>query len=437
VKAESKNTMIGIVVTVLLIVGAYSIWKIYFSKKPVEVVQEVAAIPVPAVTVVSKTLFREDQLPGEIHAYQDVLVYPKVPGFVQWIGVDRGSVVKKGELMATMYAPEYLASRNEAYSRVASAQAAVASAESRLQSTQADLEHRRANLLADESTNERIKAASLVPGVIANNDVVQWAQTVEMDRQDIDSSIKKVNAIDHEVIALKKTLVAEEKAYTNFADFASYLRIPAPFNGYITERDMHVGSFSGPLGSGAYPPICRIQQLDLLRIVAPVPERDTDGILMGTKVQFTVSSFPGKRFDGIVARLANSLDRPTRTMPVELNFFNPDYKVLPGMFCEVYWPTRRRESSLFVPISAVVTSPLTTFVCRIQENTIEWVTVKKGQVMNGMVEVFGNIHEGEVVAREGNEELVNGTKVTPTDLKPTQEEKGPAKKREPYHFNSE
>src|SRR5271168_3865657 len=118
--------------------------------KPKEELKTSSVVEVPAVQVVSKTLFREDQLPGEIMAYQDVLIYPKVPGFVKWIGVDRGSVVKKGELMVTMYAPEYLASRNEAYSRVASAQAAVASAESRLQSTQADLEHRRANLLADE-----------------------------------------------------------------------------------------------------------------------------------------------------------------------------------------------------------------------------------------------------------------------------------------------
>jgi len=435
-QAENKNNLIGIVVTILVIVGGYFIWKNYFLAKPVEEVTKTKALSVPAVTVVSKTLFREDQIPGEIRAYQDVQIYPKIPGFVQSINIDRGSVVKKGDLMATMYAPEYLASRNEALARLASAQAALASGESRLQSAQADLEHRRANLLADESTNERVKAASLVPGVIANNDVVQWSQTVEMDRQDVDSSIKKVNAIEHEVVALRKTLTAEERSYNNFADFASYLSIPAPFNGYITERDMHVGSFSGPLGSGAYPPICRIQQLDLLRIVAPVPERDTDGILMGTKVKFTVSSFPGKKFEGTVARLANSLDRDTRTMPVELNFFNPDYKVLPGMFCEVYWPTRRRETSLFVPVAAVVTSPLSTFVCRIQENTIEWVNVKKGQVMNGMVEVFGNIHEGDVVAREGNEELVNGTKVIATGLKPTAEEKEPAK-RESYQLNAE
>jgi membrane fusion protein, multidrug efflux system len=393
-------------------------------------------VDVPAVLVISKTLFREDQLPGEIMAYQDVLIYPKVPGFVKWIGVDRGSVVKKDDLMVTMYAPEYLASRNESLSKLATARAALASGESRLQSTQADLKNRKANLLADESTNERVKAASLVPGVVAVNDVVQWGQSVEMDREDVNSKIEIVNAAQHEVNALNKTVIAAQKAFDNFSDFASYLEIRAPFNGYITERDMHVGSFVGPLGFGAYPEICRIQQLDLLRIVAPVPERDTGGVVLGSKVQFSVSTFPGKRFAGTVARISNSLDRPTRTMPVELNFFNPDFKILPGMFCEVYWPTRRHEKSLFVPVTSVVTTPLETYLCRITNGVVDCVSVKKGQVMDGMVEIFGNIREGDVVAKEATEELQNGTSVKPV-LLTSKADVESEPKREPYHYNSE
>ena len=288
----------------------------------------------PVVPVVLKTLFREDQLPAEIEAYQDVLIYPKIPGFVKWIGVDRGSVVKKGQLMVTMYAPEYLARRNEALGQLAAARAAVAAEESKFQDVKADLKKRQANLLADQSTYQRVMGASLVPGVIADNDVVQWAQTVEADRQEVNTLIKRVNAKDHEVEVRQEEENAKTRAYENFADFASYLEISAPFNGYITERKMHVGSFVGPDGTGAYPPICRIKQLDLLRIVVPVPERDTAGVIPGSEVKFSVSSFPGKKFVGTVARISNSLDKATRTMPVELNYFNPDYQILPGMFCE-------------------------------------------------------------------------------------------------------
>ena len=83
------------------------------------------------------------------------------------------------------------------------------------------------------------------------------------------------------------------------------------------------------------------------------------------------------------------------------------------MFCKVYWPTRRRQSSLFVPISAVVSTPLNTFVCKIKNDVVEWVTVRKGQIMDGMVEVFGDLHEGDLVAQEGSEELDNQSRVNP------------------------
>jgi membrane fusion protein (multidrug efflux system) len=381
--------------------------------KPKEEVEKptVSAVDIAAVKVESKTLLRNDQLPGEINAYQDVLIYPKVPGFVKWLGVDRGSVVKEGQLMARMYAPEYLARRNEALARVSAAKADLAAEESRLQDMQAELKKRRANLLADESTYQRVYTASLIPGVVADNDVVQWSQNVEADRQDVNTFIKKVNAKDHEVSERREEVAAVKKAFESYADFASYLEIPAPFDGYVTERKLHVGSFVGPDGTGAYPPICRVKQLDLLRIVAPVPEADTHGVIIGSKVAFTVSAFPGKKFMGTIARIANDLDKDTRTMPVELNYSNPDYAILPGMFCKVIWPTRRRESSLFVPISSVVSSPLNTFVCRISNNEVEWVSVKQGQVMGDTIEVFGNLQAGDLVAKHGSEELTNHSKV--------------------------
>jgi RND family efflux transporter MFP subunit len=405
----SKKVLLSILVLALA-VGGYFLWQKLVPKKVEEVSKDVL-VSVPTVTVVSKTLFREDQLPGEIEAYQDVLMYPKIRGFIKSINVDRGSVVKKGQLMATMYAPEYLASRNEALARVAAAKAAVASEESDLQDLQADLKKRQANLLADQSTYQRVYAASLVPGVVADNDVVQWAQSVEADKQEVNTFIKRINAKAHEVTMRKEELAARIKGFENYSDFASYLEITAPFNGYVTERKMHVGSYVGPDGSGAYPPICRVKQLDLLRVVAPVPEIDTAGVIVGSQVPFSVSSFPGRKFVGTVARISNNLDKDTRTMPVELNYFNPDYSILPGMFCKIYWPTRRRETSLFVPVSAVVSTPLNTFVCKVQDGVVEWVTVRKGQIMDGMVEIFGNIKQGDMVAEKASEELQNESKV--------------------------
>ncbi len=409
----SPKNLIFVAIVVALAGVAFFFLQMRHNRPLVETAEKQTIVSVPIVKVVARTLFRQDQLPGEINAYQDVLIYPKVPGFIKWLGVDRGSIVKKGQLLVKMYAPEYLARRTEAMAKVAAIRSGLSAEESRLNDLEAELKKHQATLLADQSTYQRVYTASLVPGVIADNDVVQWAQTVEADRQDVNTFMKRVNAKAHEVAMKKQEVDAMIKSFESYADFASYLDIPAPFDGYVTERKMHVGSFVGPDGTGAYPPICRLKQLDLLRIVAPVPEVDTAGVVLGSEVQFTVSSFPDKRFTGTVARISNDLDKETRTMPVELNYLNPDFKVLPGMFCKVYWPTRRRQSSLFVPSSAVVSTPLNTFVCKIKNDVVEWVTVRKGQIMDDMVEVFGDLHEGDLVAQEGSEELDNQSKVNP------------------------
>lgn len=71
--------------------------------------------------VVSKDVDRQLKLPGELRAYQDVAIYPKVQGFVETINVDRGSVVKRGQVLIRMSAPELSSRTAEAQARVGGA----------------------------------------------------------------------------------------------------------------------------------------------------------------------------------------------------------------------------------------------------------------------------------------------------------------------------
>src|SRR5215813_9462400 len=83
-----------------------------------------AQIPtVIGATVESRGLNRQVRLPGELQAYQDTAIYAKVPSFVEVINVDRGSVVKRGQLLIRLRAPELYAQSNEAEARVRAARA--------------------------------------------------------------------------------------------------------------------------------------------------------------------------------------------------------------------------------------------------------------------------------------------------------------------------
>ncbi|MGH9141680.1 MAG: biotin/lipoyl-binding protein, partial [Vicinamibacterales bacterium] len=92
-------------------------------------------------------------LPGELTAFQSVAILPRVSGFVKTVQVDRGSVVRAGDLLATLEAPEMVAQRAEA--------------QARLQAAEAQLAVARAKADADTGTFNKLKAASATPGVVA------------------------------------------------------------------------------------------------------------------------------------------------------------------------------------------------------------------------------------------------------------------------------
>ncbi len=362
--------------------------------------------------VVSKEVDRQLKLPGELHAYQDVAVYPMVQGFVEQINVDRGSAVKRGQLLVRMSAPELTSRTAEAQARVGATRDQRLEMEARVRSVREQKAEAAAKLAADEGTYRRLKAASATPGVVAENDVDIARQNVEADKARVLTLAENEKAAQ----AVVQSQVENEKAALNAAnsvrDIESYLNIRAPFDGIITERNVDKGSLAGPSSGGASTPMVRIQQVSTLRLVVAVPEANVAAVIRGDKIQFTVPAFPGETFWAMVARISHALDQKTRTMPVELDVVNDSARLAPGMFPEVIWPAKRLTPSLFVPASAIAVTTERTFVIRIRKGTTEWVDIKRGVSMGDLAEVFGDLAENDIVALRGTDELRSGVQVT-------------------------
>ena len=340
------------------------------------------ASPTPTVEVAkvtSKKLSIATRLPGELQAYEAVAVFPKVTAYVDSISVDRGSRVKAGQLMARLVAPEVAAQRAEAQSKLQAAEA---------QRAEAD-----AKLASDQSTYERLKSASATPGVVAGNDLEIAQKAAEADRARLE--------------ALRESAEAAKSALKSITEIEGYLQLRAPFDGIVTERNVHPGSLVGPAtsSSGAAMPMVHVEKTARLRLVVPVPEKYATGINVGSKVDFSVPAFPSQTFAGTIARIAHSVDVKTRTMPVELDVNNADGRLSSGMFPEVLWPVRRTEPTLFVPTSAVARTTEATFVIRIRGGNTEWVNVQTGELDGKSIEVFGGLREGVEVAVRGTDEL--------------------------------
>ena len=173
---------------VAVVILTWAIVKSGAQKTPSQAGQSGAnegAAQTPSVTVtkvVSQDLNRELRLPGELQAYQDVAIYAKVPGFVEWIGVDRGSNVRAGQLLVRMSAPELAAQRSESAAKTRGALSQKIEGEARVGSIRAQRLEAEAKLASDEATYKRLKAASATPGVVAGNDLEAAEKLVEADR---------------------------------------------------------------------------------------------------------------------------------------------------------------------------------------------------------------------------------------------------------------
>jgi len=328
--------------------------------------------------VVAKPVSRTIELPGEFLPFLSVPLHARVPGYVERVLVDRGSVVKPGDLLVELTAPEMTAR--------------IAEAESRVQAAEADRLQAEAQLAAAQATYDRLKEAAQTPGAVAGNELIQ--------------AEKQVDAAKAVLHSRQQASRAAEAAVRSQKDLEAYLKISAPFEAVVTDRLVHPGALVGP---GNDVPLLVLQQVSRLRLVVPVPEEDVSGIAHGASVPFTVPAWPERTFNGAIARLSHALDPKTRTMAVELDVANRDGALAPGMFPTVKWPVRRSRPALFVPRTSVVTTTERTFVIRDQNGRAQWVDVKKGAAEGDLVEVVGSLKPGDQILRRPTDEIRDGT----------------------------
>jgi RND family efflux transporter MFP subunit len=335
------------------------------QKKKTETSQ--AEIPVTEAFSLKKgRLSSSLQIPGQLIAFQQVDLYAKVSSFVKKLYVDVGSEVKEGELLATMEAPEL-------NSQLAGAESAIKS--------------REAIYLASKANYDRMLETSKTPGTISPNDLEQAAARKNSDYAQFQ---------------------AAQSASKEITQTQNYLQIRAPFNGVITSRNVNPGAYVGPAGKGSELPLFNLQEQKKLRLVLSVPEAYSEYLNHKDEVSFTVKSLPGRTFKATINRLSGAIDERLRSQRIEMDVFNNDKKLLPGMVAEVNLPLPASDSTFIVPKTAVVNSTESVFVIRVVNNQTQRVDVKTGRDANDFVEIYGKLNEGDLLLLSASDEIKNG-----------------------------
>jgi RND family efflux transporter MFP subunit len=337
-----------------------------------QTVKQVNAVDTPAVTlaqVQKGRLTTTIAVPGELLPYQQVDLYAKVNSYVKKLLVDIGSEVHTGQLLATLEAPEI---------------------NSQLAAAQSRVKQQEAVYYASKATYDRLLSTSKIPGTVSENDLELAEAKKNSDYANVE---------------------AAKSSYKEVAANLDYLQIRAPFDGVITSRNVNLGAYVGPSGKGSDLPLFVVQDQKRMRLVISVPELYTSGLSNKDVVTFSVKALPSQKFNAQVKRLAGSLDEKLRSERLEMDVYNKDKKLLPGMFAEVDVPIPSRDSTFIVPKTAVVISTEKVFVVLVNNHHAQWVDVKKGLQAGDKIEVYGDLKQGDKLVKQATDEIRDGSVV--------------------------
>jgi RND family efflux transporter MFP subunit len=315
-------------------------------------------------TVSERALSSSARLPGQLVPFNEVNLFPKVNGFVKGLFVDRGSIVKKGQLLVTLEAPEM---------------------ESELQAANSRLVQAQENAEASKEKYQRLKEAAKEPGSVSP--------------LDLDNANAKMKA-DEAMTQSERSNVQSVKAMED------YLRIYAPFDGMIIQRNISPGALVAP-GKTTDQPMLILQDIHKMRLTVDIPEDYVDKVDLSQPVSFTFNAMPGLEQTAKISRSANALGS-MRAEAIEIDVLNKNGQLKPGMYAEVRIPMLSGAKSLLVQNSAIVRSTEREYVVAVKNGKANLVDIKEGLVGNDSTEVFGNLSPGNKLILHPSDEIKEG-----------------------------
>jgi RND family efflux transporter MFP subunit len=338
---------------------------------------------------------------GTLAAYDRTTVSVKVPGRLQTISVDLGSVVHKGQSIGQLEQQDYKL-------RVQQAEAALAQARARLGLSPSGADDnvtaeqtgtvRQAKALLDDAKLRRDRAAKLVEQGIVSR--------AELDTADSDLKVALSRYQDAlEEIRNRQGLLAQRRselalAKQQLADTVVY----APMEGVVQEKKASVGEY---LAAGA--PVVDIVRIDPLRLRVEVPEREAHNVRNGQSVRVSIEGDANSYF-GSIKRLSPTISEQNRVLAVEADVRN-DGRLRPGAFVRAEIITNQSATAVTVPSNAIVTFAGIEKVIVVENGKAVEKPVTTGRRGPDWVEIKAGVNVGEIVVVDpGN--LQSGQSVT-------------------------
>lgn len=274
---------------------------------------------VTLVQPVKKDMIHKIEQPGEIQAFEQTPIYPKVTGYIAKVLKDIDDPVKEGEALAELSVPEMEVELRQKEALVEQADAELTLAREMVGVADAELARSKGQF-------ERLTKVGK-SGVIdkENVDEAQYA---------FESSKAKRGIADAEVKVKQARLSVAKANRDQLQELLKYTTVRAPYTGVVVQRHVDTGHLVQPPQGARRDPLFVVARKDPVRIFVDVPEADALDVRNNARAVVRIEAIPGHEFPGTVARSAWGLDARARTLRTEIDLKNPDGKLRPGMYAQ-------------------------------------------------------------------------------------------------------
>jgi membrane fusion protein, multidrug efflux system len=296
------------------------------AKSTQEVAAWTDAQTVPTVRVVRPERGSGEQelvLPGNVAAFITGSLFARASGYITAWNKDIGAHVSKGEILATISAPDLDQQLEEAKGQLAQLQAAVVQAQAN-----ADL-----GRVTDQRTSQLVTEG--------------WSSKQQGDTDHLTAASRAAA-----VSVAKANVVAQQAAVSRLQELTSFEQIKAPFDGVVTARNVDIGDLvnaGGTTGRALF----QIADIHRMRIYVNVPQAFLGDLAPGIRATLHL---PGQNetFEAELVSTSNALAENSRTALIELQADNPEGKLWPGAFAEVHFHIPADPNTLSIPLTALV-----------------------------------------------------------------------------------
>ena len=371
-------------------------------------------VEVTTAAAIKRELPRFFEATGSLAGDEQTDVAPQTSGKVVAVGVDIGSPVRRGQMLVRLDDAELKLRVDQAAAQVAQAKAAVRQAEERigLRSGQAFDPNRVAEVAAakvefDLAEKNLRRAEKLVEsGDVSRSFYDEQRARRDQFRERYEVALAQARQ-NFAGVEVARTNVANAEAQLALArKNLSYVNIPAPIDGFVTERTADLGEYVSPQEK-----VVTIVRTNPLRIRIDIPEQAIPEVRVGQSVSITTSAWPDKNFSGRVARIAPNVSATSRTLTVEAEIENSGGELKPGQFATVRILQERADPAVLIPARAVITEAGVSRAFVIKDGRVEQRVVQTGQTEGDLIEVKSGVNADEQVATSNLEQLSDGMAV--------------------------